>query len=536
MSEPIPDAVIVGAGAGGAAMAWSLCRAGWQVLLLERGPDHAREDYQPDEISVLREGFLQPDQGAFHWVSTGADGSSPFPSTLGWTASCVGGGTVHMGGFLYRFHPVDFRMRSIMGDVPDLADWPFSYQDLEPYYQTAEGLIGVAGDGSTRYVPRSGPHPLPPLAAHPLSERLRETCTTMGLAPFVTPRAVNSIAYQGRPACQYCDACAGYGCPIGAKGSAQETLVRSALRTGRLQLRTGMVASEICLDRTGKADAVICIDRESRQSLRFRGRHIIVSCSAVESARLLLLSRSGRYPDGLGNDNGLVGRHLQFHGTTFGSARLERLGDWHPFLNLSVADYYLGGEGLGGLPKGGMLRFDMLGRLPLRRALDFLGRQPAPLWGEQLVADLRRELGDFDRIEYEAFHDYLPSPGTWVGLDEGRLDGYGLPSAHIRLDSCALRRRSGELLAERAAEILGRLGADDIVHDAVGATSSYLVHGSCRAGDDPETSVLDPWCRVHAVPNLHVVDGSFMPTSGGASPTLTIVANALRVGHHLVKS
>jgi len=263
---------------------------------------------------------------------------------------------------------------------------------------------------------------------------------------------------------------------------------------------------------------------------------VIVSCSAVESARLLLLSRSGRFPHGLGNDSGLVGHHLQFHGTTFGSGRIDRQKQWHPFLNLSVPDFYLGGKRLAGLAKGGMLRFDMLARLPLRRALAFLSRQSKPVWGQPLIKRLRAELSESDRVEYEAFHDYLPSPNTWMMLDEQRLDGQGLPAAHIRMGGCAQRQRCGELLAKRAEEVLGEIGADDFVHEAVAATSSYLVHGTCRAGTDPASSVLDQWCRVHAVANLHVVDGSFMPTSGGGSPTLTIVANALRVGTHLTAS
>jgi len=258
VTDDIYDAVIVGAGAGGGAMAWVLCRAGWRVLLLERGPDHSREDYLPDEVSVQREGFLQPGRGAFHWVSSAGGSRPPFPSTLGWTASCVGGGTVHMGGYMYRFHPVDFRMRTLMNENSALADWPFAYEDLEPYYLKAEQLMGVSGDGSRCYVPRSAPHPLPPLRSHGLARRLAKACRELGLTTFATPRSVNSVPYMGRPACSYCDACAGYGCPIGAKGSAQETLVRGALATGRLSVRTGLVANEITLDSRGRADAVIC--------------------------------------------------------------------------------------------------------------------------------------------------------------------------------------------------------------------------------------------------------------------------------------
>ncbi|QOC22775.1 GMC family oxidoreductase [Wenzhouxiangella sp. AB-CW3] len=535
MADREYDAVIIGAGAGGGALAWWLCRAGWQVLMLERGQDHDRSQYQPDEIRFQREGALLPDSGELHWVSGSRSQSPTIPSTLGWTASCVGGGTVHMGGFLYRFHPQDFRMAAEHGETGDLADWAYDYDSLAPYYDLAEREIGVSGDGNPCFVPRSGPHPMPPVAGHRMADQLRQASTRLGLTPFATPRSINSVPYQGRPACVKCDACAEFGCAVGAKGSSQESFVRRALATGRLELRTGTIATELETGARDRVEGVVYLDRARGTRHRARGRLFIVSCSAVESARLLLLSRSGRHPDGLGNEQGLVGRHLQFHGTTFGSARIDRQPDWNPMLNVSVADYYLGDGASGELLKGGMLRFDMLARLPFRRSLQVLRRNDRILWGKPLLDALAEELGQCDRIEYEVFHDFLPSSETWMSLDENREDAFGLPAAHIRLGHCPQRQRTGEILSERAGEILSEAGATDIVHDAVGATSSYLVHGTCRFGSNPETSVLDPWCRVHSMDNLHVVDGSFMPTSGGSPPTLTIVANALRVGEYLTR-
>lgn len=535
MPAEIYDAVVIGSGAGGASMAARLSGAGWRVLLLERGPDHPGAAYRPDEVAVLREGFFTAHSDP-HVVAT-RQTPQGIASDLGWTAVCVGGGTVHMGGFLYRFHPSDFRMASDHPEQPLLADWPYDYSALEPYYVAAEHVMGVSGDSDPAYVPRSAPHPLPPLRSNRLAQGLADVCRQQGLRPFATPRSVNSIPYDGRPACRYCDACSGYGCPYGAKGSAQTTFVRRALASGRCELRSGAVATALELDARGRVDAVIYVEQGSGLRHRVRAGLVCVSCSAVESARLLLASACGRHPRGLGNHAGLLGRHLQFHGTTFGSLRLDRsaLDDaWNPFLNLSLADYYCMPVLGSAVAKGGMLRFDMAPRLPLKLGLELLSRAEQPLLGSALKRALRAELGESVRIEFEAFHDYLPRAETYVELDSTRVDAFGLPLARIHLGQCAHQKQAGRQLADRAVALLGAIGADAPWVPAVGGTSKYLVHGTCRFGRDPASSVLDPHCRVHGIDNLYVVDGSFMPTSGGAPPTLTIVANALRVADHVL--
>lgn len=529
------DAVVIGSGAGGAPVAARLSAAGWHVLLLERGPEHAREAYRPDELAILREGFFTAGSDP-HVVTTARTPNGIF-SDLGWTALCVGGGTVHMGGFLYRFHPSDFSMASDHPGHAGLADWPYGYAALEPYYVEAEREMGVSGDGDATYVARSAPHPMPALRSHRLSKRLAETCRVRGMHPFATPRSINSIPYQNRPACRYCDACSGYGCPYGAKGSAQETFVRRAVASGRCTLRSGVVATELLMAGPDRIGSVVYAECASGRRVRVEAGLVCVSCSAVESARLLLASQGGHHPYGLGNDHGLVGRNLQFHGTSFGNARLDRGDhdkDWNPFLNISIADHYRMQVEGSAIRKGGMLRFDMAPRLPMQRAMELLSLSEKPLLGRALKDALRAELHDSIRVEFEAFHDYLPREDTWIGLDPSRVDRFGMPLARIHLGQCAHQKQAGRQLSDIALGLLREMGADTPLLPAVGGTSKYLVHGTCRAGHDPEHSVLDPWCRVHGVDNLFVVDGSFMPTSGGASPTLTIVANALRVADHML--
>ncbi|HYC89229.1 MAG TPA: GMC family oxidoreductase [Thermoanaerobaculia bacterium] len=470
------DAIVIGSGAGGGAVAWRLASAGWRVLVLEKGPRHARRDYR-------RDGGLKP--GEFipaldvdpHTVVTRRT-TTPVRTTLGWIATCVGGGTVHMGGYFYRFHPDDFRMRTRFGAYLGVADWPYSCDELEPYYAVAERMMGV----STA------------LRVHPFAERVDAAGRRRGWHPFPTPRAINAEEYDGRPACEYCALCASYGCPVGARGTSQETFIAHAERSGRCEVRPLSMVRRI--EREGdRVTGCTYLDAEGREHFA-AARVVCVSASAIESARLLLLSN-------LGNEEGQVGRNLQFHAVTMGEASFVAFpeGD-SPFLGRSIGDFYFLPEGVSDLPKGGMIRF---GLTPGRAGLYF-----------------------------EVFHDFLPNEHTFVTLDDATTDRWGLPAARIHLDVPAHHRRAGRFLADRALDLCEDLGATEGITTDVGGTSAYLVHGTCRAGGDPRTSVLDPFCRVHALRNLYVADGSFMPTSGGASTTLTIVANALRTADHIL--
>lgn len=516
------DAVIVGSGAGGGALAWRLSAAGWRVLVLEKGPRYARDDYRHG-VGGLRPGDFVPNVDLDPHTVVTPRTTTPLRTTLGWIATCVGGGTVHMGGYCYRFHPDDFRMRSRFGDYLSLADWPYSYAELEPYYLLAEEMMGVSGAAGTDPFAgeRSGPYPLPPLDAHPFAAAVDEACRRRGWHPFPTPRAINSRAYGGRPPCSYCRVCASYGCPVGARGTSQETFVAHAEATGRCDVRPLSMVREIVMAEDDRAAGCTYVDAAGEEHFA-PGRVICVSASAIESARLLLLSRSPRFPNGMANDEGQVGRHLQFHAVTMGQALFdlerapaESLRDGFPFLGRSIADFYTLPDGVSDLPKGGMIRF---GIAPPVDGPSYLS--PGP---EQRV------------LYFEAFHDFLPNAETFVTLDDAVTDRWGLPSARIHLDVPPHHRRAGRFLADRAFDVYEDLGATEGVTTDVGGTAAYLVHGTCRAGHDPRTSVLDPFCRAHALRNLYVVDGSFMPTSGGASTTLTIVANALRTANHILQ-
>src|SRR5262245_15180177 len=347
MSErnAVRDVVIIGSGAGAGPLALRLSQAGWDVLVLEKGPRRERHEYRHDEVlHVSREGFFVPTLAEDpHVLIEESRDATPRLSTAGWSASCVGGGTVHMGGSFYRFHPDDFHMRARFGDFESLADWPYGYEALERYYCEAEWEVGVSGAAGTNPCEgfRSRPYPMPPLERHPLAARFAESCDRLSAHAFPTPRAVNSIRYQGRPACTHCNFCAGYGCPVGARGSVQEALLPRAEATGCCEVRPDVMVRCVTSDRAGRATGCIYIDRDGREH-RVRARVVCVCCAAVESARLLLMSKGPRFPNGLANGNGLVGRHLQFHSGSFGRARFRY--DRHPELPLRASHRHILGS------------------------------------------------------------------------------------------------------------------------------------------------------------------------------------------------
>ena len=536
------DVLIVGSGAGGGALALRLSEAGFDVLVLEKGPRHSRADYPHDEVdaSAHPERFVPSLRDEPRVL---VEGGAPRLSSLGWTACCVGGGTARMGASLFRFHPDDFRLRSRFGAFEAIEDWPYGYAELDPYYVVAEWEVGVAGQAGAHPLEghRSRGYPMPPLESNALAPVLDAACARLGLHPFPTPRAINSRPYGGRPACEHCDMCAGYGCPVGARGSTGETLLPRAELTGRCEVRTGAMVREVTVGADGRATGCLYLDAAGAEH-RVRAAVVCLCASAVETARLLLLSTSPRFPHGLANGSGQVGRNLQFHTSSAGRARFRYdrhpgtpLRDRNPFLGRSLMDFYFMGEDAAPFPKGGVLRFDMERPAPIAGALlaarDDAGRW---LWGEPLRRSMAAHFHDGREVEFEAFHDFIPTAGTRMELDPEVRDRWGLPVARIHLDAPEHHRAAGEWLVARGLEVLAEAGADETAARGIGYVNDVMAQGTCRAGPDPAAHVLNGFCQAHEVPNLFVADGSFMPTSGGAPTTLTILANSFRTADYIV--
>ena len=546
MAKDSVDVCIVGSGAGGAPMALELGKAGFKVVVLEKGPWYKTDDFAHDEVLNSRRNFFMPlpwDEP--HLWRTGPQ--APFSrSNDGWTANCVGGGTVHMSGFFYRLKPMDFRLKTELGDVKNanIADWPITYKEFAPYYDKAEAELGVSGNAVPHKFlePRKGNYPLPPLAEHPVSLEIDKACKTLGWQSIPTARGIISTNYRGRNACSYCALCGSYGCEHGAKSSTQASLIPAAVATGNVEIRPKCMAREVTVDAKGLAKSVIYIDENGVEQEQ-PARIIVVSCTSIESARLLLNSKSSRFPNGLANDSGLVGKNLLF--SSFGQSkatfRLSKQKGTHPwletkapFVNRSLQEFYMMPDNRFGFRKGGTLGFMWAHPNPIFAAVGLAKKGANAVFGKALK-DKLRDYRDSRILEFETYGEFLPTNDTRVTVDDKVKDTYGLPVAAVTINRHPTDLVMTKFLVERGEEVLAALNPDAIDRVGVAGETAILQGGTCRFGTDPEKSVLDKNCRSHAVKNLYVVDGSFMPSSGGVPITLTIVANSFRVADALVK-
>jgi choline dehydrogenase-like flavoprotein len=537
------NAVVVGAGAGGGIVANELAQAGLSVVLLERGKwvsayDCRKDDLRNQRTSVLGAAF-GPEEDRNPRVFVDEQGNErvlkPSDGAYSNNAACVGGGTASYGAMAWRFMERDFRMRSTYGPVSGstLDDWPISYEDLEPYYGKAEWEIGVSGDDSNNIfrAPRKRPLPMPPLPPNREYEILKPAAQRLGLHPFDIPMLRNSVPYNGRGPCMRCRWCVGFACEVDAKNGTQNTVIPKALATGNCELRSESIVKEILTNAQGKVTGVAYFDSDARLQEQ-SADVVVVSGSAVESARLLLNSKSGHFPTGLGNRYDWVGRNLQGHAYAgaFGLFDFETYDDIGPGAGIAVCDYNHGNPGL---ISGGMLANEFI-RLPYQ----FVGRGApgTPRWGiahkEFMRQWYRRSVGVMGPVQelpvFDARVQVDPTVKDYWGIPVARLSGHRHPNDIVvaRFTSSHAEAWLKEAGARTTWTFLPGSGLSGGQHQA----------GTCRMGDDPKTSVVDRNCRVHDVDNLYVVDGSVHVTNGGFNPVLTIMAIAYRASEQLLKS
>jgi choline dehydrogenase-like flavoprotein len=535
------DACIVGSGAGGGAVAYALTLAGYRVLVLEKGPHYTDRDFFHDELTVCRRNFFVPSPLDEPHVVVREPDSKPERSADAWIACCVGGGTVHMGGYFFRMREEDFRLRTAFGNVKgaSVADWPISLAEMEPFYDEVERIIGVSGDAAREG--RVKPYPLSPIISHPSAELVDAACAKLDVRTFPTPRAIISADYAGRPACHYCGFCGSYGCEVGAKSSTLATFIALAQATGKLELVSRAMVERIELDEKGRAAGAVYVDAKGVRRAA-HARVTVVACSAVETARLLLGSATGRHPAGLGNSSGHLGKNMMF--ASFASAygrfalpspAFPESAQIMPFLDRAVLDWYVAPKAALSHPKAGSLLFMLSHKNPIFQA-ERQAKTPdgPPVFGAELKRRMREFFLDTRTIEVEAFGESLPHPGCDVTLDPDTKDRFGLPVARIRMGLHPASLAASDFLAARARQILEACSPRNVGSYPGSRLYTVLQAGTARMAKRREDGVLDPTGRLHDVPNLYVADSSGFPSSSGAPFTLTIMANALRVASHIV--
>lgn len=523
MTERV-DAIVVGAGPAGAVVTSELASAGMRVVCLEQGdwPDYAlaRSGYPDFELGARRNWNWDPNvrRGIGDYV---VDDSQSDITALMYAG--VGGSSVLYAAHWERFLPSDFRTMTLdaVGD-----DWPFDYGELAPYYDEVEQEFAVSGlDGDTAF-PEAAPLPLPPVPLNAVGRRGAEAMNRLGWHWWPGMNAIATRDYRGLHACGQRTACP-FGCPTGAKASADRTHWRRLVATG-VELRTRAVVEQVIVDDNRLATGVVYRD-ENDSRHRLNAGVVVLAGNALGTPRILLNSRDGA---GISNSSGLVGRRLMMH--PFGNAIGvfdEDLESWRGPLGqyLHSLQFYETDRSRG-FVRGAKWNLMPAGA-PLSMMLPGLwGSEPS--WGPAFTSRLRERFGR--SAVWGVICEDLPNVDNRVSL--GDPDGEGMPGIKIQYRTSANSVAMMDWHLARVREVLLEMGAHQVIVNSNLRGTGWHLMGTAVMGEDPGSSVVDPWGRSHDVPNLYVMDGSTFPTSSGVNPTATIVANALRCVRHLVAS
>jgi len=552
------DLCVVGSGAGAAPIIFRFAEAGKKVLVLEKGPWFTKDDFSKDELVASRRSVYTPNlkdepQVIEEELNDGSwEAESNFDSGWDfWNGNMVGGSSNLMSGYFHRLKPKDFRLLSEFGPIEgaNVVDWPISYEDLEPYYAMVESIVGVSGKVLDHpfQEPRSTPDfPYPPLAVNDMSLWIDKACEAMGLHSLPTPRAILSLPEDKRNACYYSNFCGSYGCSSDAKGSARAALLNKAFATGNVEIRPQSKVFKLESDKDGNIAAVHYYNEEGK-SISVSAGEYVVACQAIETSRLLLASTGIKHPNGIGNHSGQLGKNLIFSAGGTGQGdflfddlsqeQIEAIDRPGLFINRNLQDwYYFEDEDFDGPTKGGLIDFLWRHSNGITRAnIQKKDDDGNLLWGKELKRKMEFYFKRSRHLRFEVFNDWLPNDNCFVSLDPEVKDKWGDPVAKFRIGYLEHDLKVGRFLSRKAVKVLEEMGAKNVYFSVGGSPPANLQAGGCRFGNDPETSVLDANCKVHGVSNLHVTDGSFMPTGGSVPYTFTIYANAFRVADVMLK-
>jgi choline dehydrogenase-like flavoprotein len=507
------DVIIVGSGAGGGTLAHRLAPSGKRVLVLERGDWLPREVENWDATAVFVDNrYVSKDT----WYDASGTAFQPQIHYF------VGGATKFYGAALYRLREQDFtELKHHDGISPA---WPIGYDVLEPYYTQAEQLYQVHGaDGEDpSEPPRSAPYPFPPVSHEPRIQQLFDDLAKIGLHPFHAPCGV--MLDEANPAfssCIRCATCDGFPCLVHAKSDADVVAVRPALRHDNVTLVRNAEVRRLETDASGGSVTSVVADVDGEEQ-RFSASVVVVSAGAANSAKILLASANDHHPRGLANGSDQVGRNYVFHNSRAFLAVSKERNDTRFQKTLGLNDFYLGDDDFA-FPMGNV---------------QMVGKSSAPMYrGEKRIAALAPMFA-LDEVAEHAVDFWLSTEDLPVPENRVTLAKDG----NVVLNYTANNREPLDQLYRRVTHHLEHLGMhphhliprDVYMKNDVPIAGCAHQAGTIRFGDDPTTSVLDTDCKAHELDNLYVVDASFFPSIGAVNPALTIMANALRVGDHLI--
>jgi choline dehydrogenase-like flavoprotein len=499
--------VIVGSGAGGGTMANELAKQGIKSVVLEAGKTLSLDDIENDEWAM----FMKISWLDKRYSKGGWHGAVNHPNLPAWIVKGLGGSTVHWAGVSLRYQPHEFKMKTTCGDIPgaNMLDWPISYDDLKPYYDKAELKMGTTGDVTG----------MPHLPESTDWKVLKEGAKRIGYSKLTAgPMSINSVARDGRPACQQIGFCM-QGCKIGAKWSTLYTELPQAVASGNCEIRTNCMVLKIEHDKSGKVTGVVYADKDGKQQ-RQKARVVCVAGNSIESPRLLLNSASSMFPDGLANSSGQVGKNYMCHMT--GGVYAIMPGKVHQNRGTQVAGIVR--DEAHHDPSRGFAAGYTLEKLTL--GLGFLSAFliPGPTgWGPKVSSTMEK----YDQTSgVWICGEDLPQEQNSIRLHKEEKDQYGLPVAEVWKTD----HPNDTNMRNHAYQQMG------YIYDALGATKVFNLPaypashnmGTNRMSEKAKDGVVNKWGQTHDIKNLFISDGSVFTTSASCNPTLTIVALAIR--------
>ena len=526
-NEPV-GVLIIGAGASGGAFAWSIADLGMSVLCLEQGPWVKQSDFPTNgmdwEGRALGDYAPDPNVRELPADYPVNDSDSAITPVM---YNAVGGSTILWAAHFPRLRPADFRVRTDDGVA---EDWPIDYKTLEPFFARNDRMMGVSGLAGDPAYPYHEP-PLPPLPLGGGGNRIARGFESLGWHWWPSDSAIISRAYEGREPCINLGACMS-GCTQGAKASTDITYWPPARRRG-VQIRTGCRVQQITLDEDGLADGVLYFDEDGVLQEQ-KAEIVVVACNGIGTPRLLLNSKSDRFPDGLANSSGLVGKNLMFHPTGYVAGIFDEPLDgragprgcvlWsHEFMPSDPSRGFVRGYqfqiGRSDGPASAALIGGVHGRVP---------------WGEDHHASYGRIFNHTATIGIMA--EDLPEEANTVTLDPELTDSNGIPAPKV---TYTVSENSRKMIAhglEKGEQVMRAAGASDVVAEPHVRVAGWHLLGTARMGTDPQTAVVNEWGRSHDVKNLFIIDGSVFVTAGAVNPTSTIQALALYVADSIKRN